>query len=243
MIKKQVLEDLKQRLEGETAEVVLKWALNRFHPKIALASSFSAEDVVLIDMLCKLQENPRIFTIDTGRLPQETYTLIDRIRNKYSVTIEVYFPRTEDVEAIVRNHGLNLFYKSLDLRVLCCNVRKVEPLKRALKNLEAWITGLRREQSPSRRGISKIELDQDHGGLIKVNPIADWSREQVWDYIVKNKVPYNELYDKGYASIGCAPCTRPVKPGEEERAGRWWWENSGVKECGLHHNFRIKIKP
>jgi phosphoadenosine phosphosulfate reductase len=243
MIEKKVLEDLKQRLEGEAAEAVLKWAVNRFHPKIALASSFGAEDVVLIDMLCKLQGDPSIFTIDTGRLPQETYTLIDRIRDKYGVTVEVYFPRTEDVEAMVRNHGLNLFYKSLDLRVLCCNVRKVEPLKRALKNLEAWITGLRREQSPSRMGISKIELDQEHGGLIKVNPIANWSREQVWDYIVKNKVPYNELYDKGYASIGCAPCTRPVKSGEDERAGRWWWEKGSVKECGLHHSFRIKAQP
>lgn len=243
MIEKRVLEDLKQRFESETAEMVLKWALDMFHPKIALASSFSAEDVVLIDMLCKLQENPRIFTIDTGRLPQETYTLIDRIRNKYGITVEVYFPKTEDVEAMVRNHGLNLFYKSLDLRVLCCNVRKVEPLKRALKNLDAWITGLRREQSLSRRRISKIELDQEHGGLIKVNPLADWSREQVWDYIVKNKVPYNELYDKGYASIGCAPCTRSVKSGEDERAGRWWWEKDGVKECGLHYSFKIKAQP
>ncbi|MGC8849352.1 MAG: phosphoadenylyl-sulfate reductase [Candidatus Bathyarchaeia archaeon] len=239
MIEEKVLEDLKQRFEGETAEAVLKWALNRFHPKIALASSFGAEDVVLIDMLCKLQEDPRVFTIDTGRLPQETYTLIDRIRDKYGVTVEVYFPRTEDVEAMTRNHGLNLFYKSLDLRVLCCNVRKVEPLKRALKNLEAWITGLRREQSPSRMGISKIELDQDHGGLLKVNPIADWSTKQVWGYIVKNEVPYNELYDKGYASIGCTPCTRPIKSGEDERAGRWWWEKGSVKECGLHHSFRI----
>lgn len=233
------MDELKQKFESETAEAVLKWALNRFHPKIALASSFGAEDVALIDMLCKIHGNPRVFTIDTGRLPQETYILIDRIREKYGVTIEVYFPRTEEVEAMTRNHGVNLFYRSPDLRVLCCNVRKVEPLARALKSLEAWITGLRREQAPTRADISKIELDRDHGGLVKINPIADWSTEQVWTYIVKNKVPYNELYDRGYRSIGCAPCTRPIKSGEDERAGRWWWEKDTVKECGLHHRFRV----
>ncbi|MEM2902331.1 MAG: phosphoadenylyl-sulfate reductase [Candidatus Bathyarchaeia archaeon] len=237
------LEELKRRFEGETAEEILKWALERFHPKIALASSFGAEDVVLIDMLCRVHVNPRIFTIDTGRLPQETYVLIDRIREKYGITVEVYFPKTEDVEAMTREHGLNLFYKSFDLRVLCCNVRKVEPLTRALKNLEAWITGLRREQASSRANLAKIELDRDHGGLLKINPIADWSRKQVWSYIMENRVPYNELYDKGYSSIGCAPCTRPINSGEDERAGRWWWEEGTVKECGLHHKFRVKNKP
>ncbi|MBS7646169.1 MAG: phosphoadenylyl-sulfate reductase [Candidatus Bathyarchaeia archaeon] len=240
MIKRNELEGLRRKFEDEDAEAILEWALDKFHPKIALASSFSAEDVVLIDMLCKVHGNPRIFTIDTGRLPQETYILIDRVRDRYGVTIEVYFPRTGDVEAMVRNHGPNLFYRDLDSRILCCNVRKVEPLTRALKSLEAWITGLRRGQAPSREGIAKIELDQDHGGLVKINPIADWSTEQVWTYIVENKVPYNELYDKGYSSIGCAPCTRPIGPGEDERAGRWWWEVDAVKECGLHHRFKVR---
>ncbi|MEM2865469.1 MAG: phosphoadenylyl-sulfate reductase [Candidatus Bathyarchaeia archaeon] len=240
MIKRNELEGLRRKFEDEDAEAILEWALDKFHPKIALASSFSAEDVVLIDMLCKVHGNPRIFTIDTGRLPQETYILIDRVRDRYGVTIEVYFPRTGDVEAMVRNHGPNLFYRDLDSRILCCNVRKVEPLTRALKSLEAWITGLRRGQAPSREGIAKIELDQDHGGLVKINPIADWSTEQVWTYIVENKVPYNELYDKGYSSIGCAPCTRPIGPGQFERAGRWWWEVDAVKECGLHHRFKVR---
>lgn len=223
--------------EKMQAEEILKWALDKFHPKIALASSFSAEDVVLIDIVCKLHPKPRIFTIDTGRLHQETYDLIDRVRDRYGVEVEVYFPQADRVEAITRKYGVNLFYRSVDLRVLCCEIRKKEPLRRALSGLDAWITGLRREQAPSRRTIGKVEVDEVNGGIVKLNPLADWTSDRVWSYIRENNVPYNRLYDYGYASIGCAPCTRPVKPGEDPRAGRWWWEKDTPKECGLHYRF------
>jgi thioredoxin-dependent adenylylsulfate APS reductase len=179
-----------------------------------------------------------VFTIDTGRLPQETYNVMDHVREKYGIPIEVYFPRAEDVEEMVRKHGLNLFYKSVELRILCCHVRKVEPLKRALSGLDAWITGLRREQAPTRAVIKKVEVDHVNGGIIKINPLADWTSQQVWEYIREKGVPYNALYDHGYLSIGCAPCTRPIKQGEDPRSGRWWWEK-GIKECGLHWRFQV----
>lgn len=229
--------ELAERFEKATAQEVLEWALHEFGSKIALASSFSAEDVVLIDMLAKLGGKVKIFTIDTGRLHQETYNVIDAIREKYNISIEIYFPKTEDVEKMVKEHGPNLFYKSVELRILCCHIRKVEPLKRALSGLDAWITGLRREQAPTRASIMKVEIDHINGGIVKINPLADWTSQQVWTYIHENNVPYNALYDQGYTSIGCAPCTRPIKPGEDPRAGRWWWEK-GVKECGLHWKFQ-----
>ncbi len=226
--------------ESKTAQEILKWALEKFKDKVALASSFGAEDVVLIDMLSKIVQSSavntkfRVFTIDTGRLPQETYDLMDRIKEKYKINIEVYFPDKESVEKMVFEHGFNLFYKSVELRQLCCKVRKVEPLMRALKGLDAWICGLRRQQSVTRSDIKKVEVDHAHNGILKINPIADWTEQQVWDYIKENDVPYNELHDKGYPSIGCAPCTRAVKRTEDIRAGRWWWEEPQKKECGLH---------
>lgn len=223
-----------RRLEQEPAQAVLAWASETFGPQFGLAASFGAEDVVLIDMLAELGAGCRIFTIDTGRLPDETYQLMDRIRERYGVNIEVYFPRPESVEPMVRAHGLNLFYRSVQLRQLCCHVRKVEPLERALASLAAWATGLRREQAATREGVRKVELDSAHGGIVKVNPLADWTWEQVWAYIRRRDVPYNVLHDRGYPSIGCAPCTRPVAPGEDLRAGRWWWERDAHKECGLH---------
>lgn len=227
------MENLKS-WDTKSAEEVLRWALRKFHPQIALASSFGAEDVVLIDLMTKIGPKARIFTLDTGRLPQETYDLMDKIREKYKIQIETYFPDAAAVEKMVNQKGYNLFYQSVENRKECCGVRKVEPLKRALKGLKAWITGLRREQSVTRTGIAKLEMDQDHGGIYKINPLADWTRQQVWDYIKSNKVPYNALHDKGYLSIGCDPCTRAVKPGEDERSGRWWWERPGQKECGIH---------
>ena len=227
-----------ERLERATAQEVLEWAIHKFGSQVALASSFGAEDVVLIDMLAKLDGKVRVFTIDTGRLHQETYNVMDKIREKYDIPIEVYFPRTEDVEEMVKKHGLNLFYKSVELRTLCCYIRKVEPLKRALSGLDAWITGLRREQASTRTSIKKVEVDHVNEGLIKINPLADWASQQVWNHIRENNVPYNVLFDQGYASIGCAPCTRPIKPGEDPRAGRWWWEK-GSKECGLHWRFQV----
>ena len=220
--------------EKKSPEDLLKWALGKFSSKIALASSFGAEDVVLIHMLVALDPKARIFTLDTGRLNEETYEVMDRIRQKYKISIESYFPDFKKVEVLEREKGFYSFKESVENRKECCGIRKVEPLNRALKGLGAWITGLRREQSVTRKSVEKIEMDEGHGGIFKINPLADWTNDQVWEYIKKNKVPYNPLHDLGYPSIGCAPCTRAVKPGEDARAGRWWWENPEHKECGLH---------
>jgi phosphoadenosine phosphosulfate reductase len=183
----------------------------------------------------------RVFTLDTGRLNQETYDCMDAIRERYGVKIEVFFPEAGAVEKLVRENGMNLFYDSVDLRKSCCAARKVEPLNRALKDLDAWMTGLRREQAVTRADVRKIEVDKDHGGIVKINPLVDWSHEEVWAYIRKNNVPYNRLHKQGYPSIGCAPCTRAVEPGEDLRAGRWWWENRNTKECGLHLGAEARV--
>ena len=221
-------------LESKTAQEVVRWAIEQFGDRVALASSFGAEDVAVIHMLAAVSPKPRIFTLDTGRLNQETYDVMDKIREKYHVAIEVMFPKAEAVEQMVRERGLNLFYHSVENRKLCCGIRKVEPLNRALAELDAWITGLRRAQAVTRTSIPKVEVDAAHHNMIKVNPLADWSEAQVWEYIRAHGVPYNPLHDQGYPSIGCAPCTRAIKPGEDIRAGRWWWEAPEQKECGLH---------
>jgi phosphoadenosine phosphosulfate reductase len=221
------------RAEPMAAQDVLRLILEQCGGKVALASSFGAEDMVLTDMLMKIDATARIFTLDTGRLPQETYNLIDATRQRYGATIEVLFPQAEAVQAMVAARGMNLFYQSIENRQLCCGIRKMEPLRRALAGLDAWITGLRREQAVSRTDVHKIQWDEGNE-LVKVNPLADWSREGVWKYIREHNVPYNALHDRGYPSIGCAPCTRAVQPGEHERSGRWWWEHAETKECGLH---------
>jgi phosphoadenosine phosphosulfate reductase len=236
-----------EELEGRTAEQVLAWALEAFQPRIALASSFGAEDVVLIDMLTRInrdaRRDARVFTLDTGRLPGETYAVMEAIRDRYGVTIEVLFPGTDAIEAMVRERGVNLFYRSVEDRKRCCHVRKVEPLRRALAGLDAWITGLRRDQAVTRTEARKVELDRDQGGIVKVNPLADWTWEQVWAYIRAHDVPYNRLHEQGYPSIGCAPCTRAVGPAEDLRAGRWWWEQDfAAKECGLHADGRRRAE-
>jgi len=224
-----------EELERLSAEDLLRWALETFQPRIALASSLQAEESVLIDLMHRLRGSDfRVFTLDTGRLNQETYDCMDALRERYGIKIDVFFPAAERVEKMVKEHGLNLFYKSAELRKSCCGIRKVEPLSRALKNLDAWMTGLRREQAVTRGGVQKVEIDRDHGGIVKVNPLADWSQKQVWNYIAAHEVPYNKLHDLGYPSIGCAPCTRAIKPWEDIRAGRWWWEQPETKECGLH---------
>ena len=237
-------------MEGKTAQEVLKWALDTYGKKIALSCSFSPEDVVIVDLLAKLTKptpnefggaqpskarlvKPQVFTLDTGRLNPETYDVMDAVRNKYNVKIKVMFPKTPKVEKMVRTKGLNLFYDSIENRKMCCHIRKIEPLNRALKGMAGWITGLRRQQSVTRTDMKKVEWDSARN-MVKVNPLMDWTNQQVWDYIKQNNVPYNKLFDLGYASIGCAPCTRAIKPGEDERAGRWWWENPETKECGLH---------
>lgn len=223
-----------EKFDEESPQRVLEWALQTFHPKIALASSFGLEDVVLIDMMTKINPRARVFTLDTGRLHQDTYNVMDRIRDRYGIMVEVFFPDAVAVEKMVNEHGLNLFYKSTDFRKMCCGIRKVEPLKRALSGLDAWITGLRREQAVTRTYVRKIGRDSEHGDIVKINPIADWTWDDVWRYVRANNVPYNVLHDRGFPSIGCEPCTRAVKPGEDPRAGRWWWELPEQKECGLH---------
>jgi phosphoadenosine phosphosulfate reductase len=175
-----------------------------------------------------------VFSLDTGRLHQETYDLMDRIRNRYGLKIETLFPDAGEVERMVTNHGINLFYDSVEKRRLCCGTRKVNSLRRILSSLDAWVVGLRRDQNVTRAGVQKVTIDHANNGIVKISPLVDWSSEQVWDYVREHKVPYNNLHDRGFPSIGCEPCTRPVASGEDPRAGRWWWENPDTKECGLH---------
>lgn len=221
------------QIEAMTGEEVVRWALGQFGRRIVLASSFGAEDVVLIDLLMNADPKARVVTLDTGRLPQETYNVMDVVRERYGLAIEVFFPNANDVEKMVVEKGLNLFYHSIENRQLCCGVRKREPLGRALSGLEAWMTGLRRDQNVTRAVVRKLEWDEGNQ-LVKVNPLADWSWDETWKYIRDHHVPYNALHDRGYPSIGCAPCTRAIQSGEDLRAGRWWWEHPETKECGLH---------
>jgi phosphoadenosine phosphosulfate reductase len=232
-----VLDDaLSRRFDDAPAEEILRWGFTSFAPRIALSASFgSLEGMVLLDLMHRISPaQTRVFTIDTGRLPQETYELMDRVRNRYGIDVEVYFPHAESVEAMVRAHGLNLFYDSVELRQMCCGVRKVEPLARALAELDAWITGLRPGQSVTRSEVRAVEIDALHGGRIKLNPLVRWSRQRVMDYVEKHHVPINPLHAQGYPTVGCAPCTRSIQAGEDERAGRWWWESPETRECGLH---------
>jgi len=199
----------------------------------AFANSFGAEDMVLTDLIAKYYPDIRMFTLDTGRLPEETYSLMEEVADRYGIRVPVYFPDPAAVEAYVARNGPNGFYDSVELRKSCCHIRKVEPLKRALSGKHAWITGLRRDQAPTRKDLAQSEFDAVNG-LQKFSPLLDWSLSDVWAYLEQFGVPYNALHDKGYASIGCAPCTRAITPGEDIRAGRWWWEDPEIKECGLH---------
>ncbi|MCL2657724.1 MAG: phosphoadenylyl-sulfate reductase [Betaproteobacteria bacterium] len=201
--------------------------------EVAFANSCGAEDMVLTDIILSEQLPIEIFSLDTGRLPAETYTLIGEIEKRYATRLKIYFPDAGAVEGYVRAHGVNAFYDSVELRKACCGIRKVEPLRRALAGKRAWITGLRAEQAATRAAL--IEREYDEGNrLEKFNPLAEWSEEQVWAYIRIHDAPYNALHDRFYPSIGCAPCTRAIAAGEDIRAGRWWWENSESRECGLH---------
>ena len=216
-----------------TPEDMLRFFLKAYKGKIALSSSMSIEDQLLTEMVVSIDPDTRIFTLDTGRLFPETYDLIDRTSKKYKKNIEVFFPESNEVEAMVREKGINLFYSSIENRKLCCDVRKLRPLARAMKSLEVWITGLRREQSVTRVDMKMIEWD-DNNHLIKLNPLINWTEDEVWQRIKDRNIPYNPLHKKGYISIGCQPCTRAILPGEDPRAGRWWWENPETRECGLH---------
>ena len=228
------LNRLKEQLAGKNPRVILKTAFEQFD-NIALSFS-GAEDVVLVDMATKIKAGIRVFTLDTGRLHGETYRFLEEVRERYSIVLDVLSPDREQLEQLVREKGLFSFYR--DGHAECCGIRKVEPLRRQVASLDAWITGQRRDQNPTRRHLSEVEPDDtfstpDHA-LIKFNPLANWSSAQVWDYIHAYAVPFNELHRRGYASIGCEPCTRPILPHQHEREGRWWWEDVAKKECGLH---------
>ena len=214
------------------ARALLSEIARDFAPAV-FANSLGAEDMVLTDLIVRDKLDIGIFSLDTGRLPLETYDLIARVKDHYGIALTLYYPHHELVESYTREHGINGFYESVELRKACCHARKVEPLQRALAGNKAWITGLRAQQSATRDGLPIRSFD-DGNGLEKFNPLADWSEKDVWAYLKLNQVPYNALHDKFYPSIGCAPCTRPVTPGEDIRSGRWWWENADTKECGLH---------
>jgi phosphoadenosine phosphosulfate reductase len=221
-------------LNSKKAEEILDWSSNEYPGRIALASSFGLEDMVLIDMISKLTQPISIFSLDTGRLHEETYTLMDRVRSRYDLEIITYFPESSSVEKLLREKGFLSFRESLENRKECCRIRKVDPLNRALKELSAWVTGLRKDQNVTRNDIQAVEEDKDHPPLVKINPLKDWTSGDIEEYILKNNVPTNPLHKQNYPSIGCAPCTRSVEPGEDPRSGRWWWENPEHKECGLH---------
>jgi len=204
------------------------------HSPAVFASSFGAEDMVVLDLISRDGLAIRTFTLDTGRLPKETLALVADVRRRYGLPVDVYSPWPESVDAYVAEHGIDGFYDGVAQRKACCAVRKLEPLGRALAGKRAWVTGLRREQADSRAQVAELERDEPHH-VWKYNPLVDWSESDVWQYLRENRVPYNALHDRGYPSIGCEPCTRAVKPGEHPRAGRWWWEQDGAnKECGLH---------
>ncbi len=225
--------ELNAQMERLTPEEIISYFTTEYRGEIALSNSLSLEDQVLTDMICKISPETRIFTLDTGRVFPEAYDLIDRTKKKYDKSIEVFFPNFESVEKMVAEHSVNLFYESVENRKLCCKIRKIEPLRRAFEGLKVWICGLRQEQSITRFGLHPVEWDEANG-LIKVSPLYDWSSTKVREYIDNHEVPYNPLCDKGFPSIGCQPCTRAIEPGEDERAGRWWWESPETKECGLH---------
>lgn len=232
-MKRNEITQLNEKFANATPEALLGYFLDRYGDRIALSSSLSIEDQALTDMICRLKPDARIFTLDTGRLFPETYNLIDQTAMHYGIRLEVFFPDSAEVEKLVADCGINGFYESLEKRKRCCRIRKLEPLERALRGLDAWICGLRHEQSVTRSEMRAIEWDETHG-LLKINPLIDWHEEQVWEYIRRNHVPYNKLHEQEFPSIGCQPCTRAVRPGEDIRAGRWWWESPNHKECGLH---------
>jgi len=222
------------RLASATAVETLAWAESRFGAGAVIASSFAVEDVVLIDLALKHAPSLRVFTLDTGRLPPETYEVMEELRRQRGLVVETYFPEREAVELMVREKGHFSFRRSIEDRKECCGIRKVEPLQRALAGRAAWVTGLRREQSVTRTAVEVLELDAAHGGIAKLNPLAAWTEAQVWSYAREHGLPVNALHARGYPSIGCVPCTRAIAPGEDARAGRWWWESAEHKECGLH---------
>ncbi|MBK7492064.1 MAG: phosphoadenylyl-sulfate reductase [Nitrosomonas sp.] len=232
------MSELQQKIEQVVA--VLTETIRDFAP-VTFANSLGAEDMVLTDIIDRYQLDIDMFSLDTGRLPQETYDLMQVVRERYKTPLRIYFPNVKQVEAYVAEHGVNGFYDSIELRKACCHIRKVEPLRRALQGKRAWITGMRSEQASTRSNLKVSAYDMDNR-MQKVNPLLEWSNAEVWEYLKHYDVPYNKLHDKFYPSIGCAPCTRAITPGEDIRSGRWWWEAPENKECGLHSGKVVPIK-
>ncbi|OQX74259.1 MAG: phosphoadenosine phosphosulfate reductase [Bacteroidetes bacterium 4484_276] len=230
---KETLTVLNSQFKDAPPLETLGYFLSKYKGRIALASSMGAEDQVLTEMIASIDNKARVFTLDTGRMFAETYDVIDRTNARYKINIEVFFPERQQVEEMVKQKGINLFYDNIENRKQCCHIRKMVPLKRALQGLDVWISGLRKSQLVTRENLNVVEWDEKNG-MIKLNPLIEWGEQQVWDYIEMKNIPYNNLHKQGFPSIGCQPCTRAVQPGEDIRAGRWWWENAGHKECGLH---------
>lgn len=235
MSRQNKIKELNDKTVNVTAEQIIRFSYKEFGQKLVFASSLSEEDQVITDLISKVADDIEIFTLDTGRLFQETYELLGKTQKRYNMPFKVYYPDNEAVENMVLNHGINLFYESVQNRKLCCGIRKVEPLKRALKNADAWMCGLRREQSTTRSNLEVIEWDEANQ-KIKISPLAGWSLDKMHDYIKENNIDVNPLHAQGFISIGCASCTRAVEEGEDIRAGRWWWEQDEHKECGIHNN-------
>lgn len=227
------IEEWNRHLKGKSAIGVVSYFLEQFGEKIVLSTSLGLEDQVLTEMVIRQNRDTRVFTLDTGRLFPETYDLIARTNKHFGIRMQTYFPEPAKVEEMVANNGINLFYDSVGKRKLCCSIRKVAQLPRAFEGMEAWICGLRKDQSVSRFFNKLVEWDE-YNKLVKINPLIDWTEKQVREYIKMHNIPYNLLHDRGFPSIGCEPCTRAIEPGEDVRAGRWWWENELHKECGLH---------
>ncbi len=225
--------ELNEKVKNLSAPEIVKYFLQTYEGKTVFSSSFGVEDQVLTHMILTQDKDANIFTLDTGRLHPQTYDVMDSTNTKYGVKIDVYFPNTNNIEELYKSQGINGFYESVENRTTCCAVRKIEPLQRALRGYDVWITGLRASQSITRKDMQVVEYDELNR-VIKVNPLLYWSLEDVWDFVKQNMVPYNALHDMGFPSIGCAPCTRAVETGEDIRSGRWWWENPEHKECGLH---------
>jgi phosphoadenosine phosphosulfate reductase len=230
---KERIKEYNERLKDASPEEILSWAASEFSDKLTFASSLGYEDQAITHMIATAKLNIPIFTLDTGRMFQETYSTMERTRERYGLNIEVFFPDYHEVEEMVTEHGPNLFYESIEFRKLCCRVRKTEPVKRALAGKAAWITGLRRTQSVTREELDVVMWDEENQ-LFKISPLAAWELQPLKDYISKFNIPYNPLHDKGFPSIGCLPCTRAVPEGGDVREGRWWWEDPDKKECGLH---------
>ncbi|MGH8933790.1 MAG: phosphoadenylyl-sulfate reductase [Egibacteraceae bacterium] len=222
-------------LDDQEPEDVIAWGLETFGDRVAIVTALQPDGMVVLDMAYQIKPDIRVLTVDTGRLPRATLDFVDKVRAHYPLArVEVLIPDGREVDAMVRRNGLDLFREAVPLRLLCCQIRKVRPMLRALEGLDAWFTGLRRDQWASRAAIRKVELDHDHDGIVKLNALADWSKEEVWDYIGDCGVPVHPLHAEGFTSIGCEPCTRPIQVGEDDRAGRWWWEVNAPKECGMH---------